>query len=93
MVGEWKVALDSLAKRLLQKIAPEAEEAGIDLSQAKIYRGAIDDDETSIAIHSFSKAVSERCFYDLYLCEDNWAAVHMLCEGWNNRKGMLVPRK
>ncbi|KAG2224290.1 hypothetical protein INT45_012858 [Circinella minor] len=92
MVGERKVALDALVKRLLQKMAVEAEGASIDLSQAKIYWGAIDDSEKSIAIHSFSKSVSERCFYNLYLCEDNWAAVHILCEGWNNRKGMLVPR-
>ncbi|KAG2217357.1 hypothetical protein INT45_010289 [Circinella minor] len=90
--GQNRDLSDAQCEAIYNTMVAEAEGAGIDLSQAKIYWGAIDDSEKSIAIHSFSKSVSERCFYDLYLCEDNWAAVHMLCEGWNNRKGMLVPR-
>ncbi|KAG2210690.1 hypothetical protein INT45_013743 [Circinella minor] len=33
-----------------------------------------------------AKAVLDRYFIDLKLCEDDWATNHMLGEGWNNRK-------
>ncbi|KAG2211980.1 hypothetical protein INT45_014172 [Circinella minor] len=82
MKTERKVALDNLARDAL--IRKQTQDPFFDIT-TNITWTSIHDTDRKVAIEAFTEAVWKCMPIDLRLCEEHWAAEHMLAEGWNNR--------
>ncbi|KAI7854355.1 hypothetical protein BDC45DRAFT_569055 [Circinella umbellata] len=86
---ERRLALNLLSQRLASLSENNGQGALDDEmhdEEMKVGWGSIDERERKITIDAFKDAVFERTSVNLKLCEEDWAAIHMLSEGWGNRR-------
>ena len=82
MKAERRVALGNLAHDLL--ICKQTQDPFFDIA-TNVSWTSIHESDRRVAIEAFMAAVWNHISIDLQLCEEYWAAEHMLAKGWNNR--------
>ena len=86
VIQERRLALNLLSRRLANDGQETLLDLGMGDEEIRIGWGSINENERKTTIDAFKDAVLERTFVDLRLCEEDWAALHMLSEGWGNRR-------
>ncbi|KAG2216257.1 hypothetical protein INT45_013800 [Circinella minor] len=86
VIQERRLALKLLPQRLVNNGQETLLDDEIGDEKIKIGWGSINENERKTTIDGFKDAVFERRSVNLRLCEEDWAALHMLSEGWGNRR-------